>query len=78
MVIEWNMVVGGGVVFGGESVGEGISNSLWGDLSKFIGGLGAGKKEMVIKWNMVGGGRVVFGEESVGEGISNSVCRGLL
>ena len=29
MVIEWNMVE---VVFGEESVGEGISISLWGEL----------------------------------------------
>ena len=32
------------MVFGEESVGEGISNSLCGELSKFIGGLGTGKK----------------------------------
>ena len=41
MVIKQNMV---GVVFGEESVGEGISNSLWGELSKFFGGLGTGIK----------------------------------
>ena len=36
MVIERNVV---GVVFGEESVGEEISYSLWGELSKFIGDL---------------------------------------
>ena len=40
-MIEQNVVR---VVFGEESVGEGISNSLCGELSKFIGGLGAGIK----------------------------------
>ena len=33
-----------GVVFGEETVEEGISNSLCGELSKFIGGLDTGIK----------------------------------
>ena len=54
------------MVFGEESEGEEISNSLWGELSKFIGGLGVGKKgdgdQTESRWG------VVFGEESTGEG----------
>ena len=54
------------MLFGEESEGEGISNSLWEELSKFIGGLGVGKKGDGDQTESCGG--VVFGEESVGEG----------
>ena len=54
------------MVFGEESEGERISNSLWVELSKFIGGLGVGKKGDGDQTESHGG--VVFGEESAGEG----------
>ena len=53
------------MVFGEESEHDGISNSHWGDLSKFICGLGVGKKGDGDQTESHGG--VVFGEESAGE-----------
>ena len=54
------------MVSGEEGEDEGISKSLWGELPKFIGGLGVGKQGDGDQMESHGG--VVFGEESEGEG----------
>ena len=59
---------------GSEVGGDGDHILGWGSvggLSKFIGGLGVGKKGDGDR--MERGGGVVFGEETEGEGISNSL-----
>ena len=59
---------------GAKSGGDGdriLGPGSVGRLSKFIGGLGVGKKGDGDR--MEHGGDVVFGEETEGEGISNSL-----